>query len=228
MTRRHQLLLAVIGAVVAVVLVRDGRVSEETALILLALVVSVILHEVAHGVAALGFGDDTARRAGRLTLNPVAHVDPFGTLLLPAFLAIASGGTATFGYAKPVPVNPRRMRDPRNHGLLVSLAGPATNVALAGAAIVAWRLLDLSPADEGLPFFVEMFGIVNVVLAVFNLLPIPPLDGSAMVERVLPMRWWEPYLRVRQYSVFLLLVVVFAFPLDRLFRPAVQLWQRLL
>ncbi|HEX9969802.1 MAG TPA: site-2 protease family protein, partial [Acidimicrobiales bacterium] len=120
------------------------------------------------------------------------------------------------------------MRSPRNHGLLVSLAGPATNVALAGAAIVAWRLLDLRPADEGLPFFGEMFGVVNVVLAVFNLLPIPPLDGSAMVERVLPMRLWEPYLRVRQYSVFLLLVVVFAFPLDRLFRPAVQLWQRLL
>lgn len=231
MTRLHQSVLAAIGVVVAIVLVREGTVSVKTALIVLALVVSVILHEVSHGVAALAFGDDTARRAGRLTLNPVAHVDPFGTILLPVMLAIASGGAATFGYAKPVPVNPRRMRDPRNHGLLVSLAGPGLNVVLALLAAVAWRALALgatNPDTNRLAFFVGVFGIVNVVLAVFNMLPIPPLDGSAVVERFLPMRLWEPYLRFRRYSVIVLLLVVFVFPLDRLFDPAIDLWQRLL
>jgi Zn-dependent protease len=230
-TRLHQVALAAVGVVVAVVLVREGTVSDETALIVLALVVSVILHEVSHGVVALAFGDDTARRAGRLTLNPVAHVDPFGTILLPVMLAIASNGAATFGYAKPVPVNPRRMRDPRNHGLLVSLAGPGLNVALALLAAVVWRALALGDADPDtnrLAFFVGVFGIVNVVLAVFNMLPIPPLDGSAVIERFLPMRLWEPYLRFRRYSVVLLLLVVFVFPLDRLFDPAIDLWQRLL
>ncbi|HVF75481.1 MAG TPA: site-2 protease family protein [Acidimicrobiales bacterium] len=229
MNRQQRLVLGGILVLGAIVLVRGGVVSEDTALILAALIPSIILHEVSHGAVALAFGDDTAKQAGRLTLNPVAHVDPFGTLILPAMLAIASGGAAAFGYAKPVPVNPRRMRDPRNHGLLVSLAGPAVNIALALVAAAVFRSLDVNVFDpDRLTLFVYLFGTVNVVLAVFNLLPIPPLDGSAVVERVLPMRYWESYLRFRQYSMGLLLLVVFVFPLDRLFDPAIELWQRLL
>ena len=229
MSRTKQLVLLVAAAAVAVVLVRRGTVSTDAALILAALIPSVILHEVSHGATALAFGDDTAKRAGRLTLNPIAHVDPFGTLLLPAMLAIASNGTAAFGYAKPVPVNPRRMRNPRDHGLLVSLAGPAVNIALALAAAVVFRSLDIGIGrPSNTIIFVYLFGTVNVVLAVFNLLPIPPLDGSAVVERFLPMRFWESYLRLRQYSILLLFVVVFVFPLDKLFDPAIDLWQRLL
>ncbi|MGI8686294.1 MAG: site-2 protease family protein, partial [Acidimicrobiales bacterium] len=114
--------------VVAVLIVRDV-VTTHTVLLLAVLFGSVILHEVSHGVVALRFGDDTAKRAGRLTLNPISHVDPFGTIILPVILVLV--GSSPFGWAKPVPVNPSRMRSPRNHSLLVSLAGPATNIVLA-------------------------------------------------------------------------------------------------
>lgn len=197
------------------------------------LIPSVILHEVMHGVAALRFGDDTAKRAGRLTLNPVAHVDLFGTILLPALLAVAGGGV--IGYAKPVPVRPSRMRRPRDHGLLTSLAGPATNVVLAIAAALVLRSV-LGP--ENMPaapseLLVEILvatGLVNVVLAAFNLLPVPPLDGSALVERVLPESWLPGWHQLRRYSMILVFALVFLIPgaLTRVFRVAFDLWAMLL
>ena len=198
------------------------------------LIPSVILHEVMHGVAALRFGDDTAKRAGRLTLNPVAHVDLFGTILLPTLLAIAGGGV--FGYAKPVPVRPSRMRRPRDHGLLTSLAGPATNILLAVAAALALRAV-LGPENAVGPapseLLVEVlvaFGLVNVVLAAFNLLPVPPLDGSALVERVLPERWLPRWHQLRRYSMILVFALVFLVPgaLSRVFRVAFDLWTLML
>lgn len=196
-------------------------------LVLLVLMPSVILHEVAHGVAALRFGDDTAQRAGRLTLNPLAHIDPFGTVILPTLLAFTTG--AAFGYAKPVPVNPSRMRRPRDHGLLVSLAGPATNVVLA--LIAAALLRTLAPAGD--QFVLETlfrFGVINVILAAFNLLPIPPLDGSALVERLLPRRLLPQWRTIRQYSMPVLLLVVLLVPgaLGRVFGVAQRLWIQLL
>lgn len=204
-------------------------ISEAAVLIFAALIPSVILHEVSHGVAALAFGDDTAKRAGRLTLNPIAHVDPFGTLILPAMLALLTQGAVSFGYAKPVPVNVRRLRHPRNHGLLVSVAGPVVNIVLALAAALVLGAMGVQPFDrpDNFEHFVYLLGVVNVVLAVFNLLPIPPLDGSAFVERVLPARSWEGYLRFRQYSMGLLLIVVFVLPLEKLFDPAIELWEKL-
>jgi Zn-dependent protease len=197
-------------------------------LVVLAVIVpSIILHEVAHGVAALQFGDDTAKRAGRLTLNPIPHIDPFGTVILPALLTFATG--AAFGYARPVPVNPSRMRRPRDHGLLVSLAGPATNIVLALLAAVAFR--QFAPtANPTVTQFILNFGAINVILAAFNLLPIPPLDGSALVERVLPRRMLPRWHQIRQYSMALLLVVVLLLPqmLNRVFGAAIGLWQQLL
>jgi Zn-dependent protease len=206
---------------------------NEVAYLIAVIVPSIILHEVAHGVVALWFGDDTAQRAGRLTLNPVRHVDPFGTLLLPALLALS--GLGTFGYAKPVPVNVRRLRNPRQHSLYVSLAGPLTNIALAAVALVGFRMTrpDFVPFVDLLPLVPHAcfyLGFVNVLLAVFNLLPIPPLDGSAFVERVLPHSWWPTWLRFRQYGFGLLLLLVFVVPgaLDRVFDPAIDLWFELL
>ncbi len=194
---------------------------------------SVILHEVAHGVAALRFGDDTAKRAGRLTLNPLPHIDVFGTVILPGMLALS--GLGVFGYAKPVPVNPSRMRRPRDHGLLVSLAGPATNIVLAIAAVVVFRWVvggiePGQPPPETTLQIIWWFGVVNVILAAFNLLPIPPLDGSAVVERFLPARFLGPWHRVRQYSMAILLVLVLLLPgaLGTLFDAAIGLWERLL
>jgi len=218
----------VVAAVVVAVLVVRDVVTTNTVLLLAVLFGSVILHEVSHGVVALRFGDDTAKRAGRLTLNPISHVDLFGTIILPVILVLA--GSAPFGWAKPVPVNPSRMRSPRNHSLLVSLAGPATNIVLALLAAVALRSVLPGRGFRGdLPVGIELlisFGLVNVVLATFNLIPIPPLDGSAMVERLLPAAWWPGYLKLRQYSMVVLLVLVLALPnaLDRVFQPAIRFW----
>lgn len=199
----------------------------DTIVLVLVLIPSVILHELAHGVVALHYGDDTAKRAGRLTLNPVAHVDPFGTIILPTLLALSGAGT--FGYAKPVPVDRRRLRRPRDHGLLVSLAGPATNVVLAVLAAIVFRAIRDS-ASPTVTAVVLDFGVVNVVLAAFNALPVPPLDGSAIVERLLPTRLLPAWGQLRRYSMFLVLGVVLLLPgaLGRVFDIAVQVWALLL
>lgn len=203
-------------------------------LFVVALVPSVILHEVSHGVVALRFGDPTAKEAGRLTLNPVPHVDVFGTLILPAFLALAGG--AVFGYAKPVPVRPGRMRRPRDHGLVTSLAGPATNIVLAVAAGLVLRMIGPERLTVALgrgAIWVQLlvaFGVVNVVLAAFNLIPLPPLDGSAVVERFLPRAWLPRWYQLRRYSMLLVLGLVLLVPgaLSRIFRFAFDLWAQLL
>jgi Zn-dependent protease len=197
------------------------------------LVPSVILHEVSHGVVANHFGDDTAKRAGRLTLNPLAHIDPFGTVLLPLILSLS--GFGAFGYAKPVPVTVGRLRNPRQHSLYVSLAGPAVNIAIALAAALALR--PLITEIGGVRFYegttaevLYRLGIVNVILAAFNLIPLPPLDGSAVVERLLPRQWWPTWLKIRQYSMGVLILVVLLLPgvLTSVFGPAVDLWVGLL
>ena len=177
------------------------------------LVPSIILHEVSHGWVANAFGDDTAKRAGRLTLNPVPHVDPVGTLIVPALLSLTTVGF--FGWAKPVPVTVARLRHPRNGGLVVSLAGPAMNAALAalfGVLFVHSVRASLPPgplsrASVGAQI-VFYASFVNVGLCAFNLIPIPPLDGSAVVERFIPARWWPTYLRYRQYTMPILLALV--------------------
>lgn len=208
----------------------------QVAVLVAVLVPSVILHEVSHGVVAHWFGDDTAKRAGRLTLNPIAHIDPFGTVLLPLLLSLS--GVGAFGYAKPVPVNPRRLRNPRQHSLYVSLAGPTTNIVLALVAAMLLRTVfhdDLHRVfGVGdlpiLPRLVFWLGFINVILAVFNLLPIPPLDGSALVERALPTRWWPTWLKFRQWGFGVLLLLVFLLPgsLDKIFDPFLRRWLDLL
>ena len=198
--------------------------GRQDIIFLAVLIPSVILHEIMHGVVALAFGDDTAKRAGRLSINPIRHVDPFGTLILPAILLLV--GATPFGWAKPVPVNSGRMRSPRNNGLLVSLAGPATNLVLAAAATAAYRI----EHPQGTVGEVLLFlGFANVVLAVFNMIPIPPLDGSSLIERVLPRRWWPGYLRFRGRAMGLLLVVMLALPslFGHILQPAVDTWSRI-
>jgi len=230
-SRRNQphqyVVLGVLVAVLGFFAVRSGVLGRHQVIFYAVLLPSIILHEISHGAVALAFGDRTAQRAGRLTLNPLAHIDPFWTILVPAVMVLTSG--RAFGMAKPVPVNPRNMRSPRNHGLLTSLAGPATNLMLAAGASVTYRIL--RPPSRGT--FGEVlltFGLANVILAVFNLLPIPPLDGSSIPERLLPKRWLEPYLRIRQYSFFVFIGLFFLAGdlFSRILDPAINLWLRLL
>ncbi len=181
------------------------------------LVVAVILHEISHGVAALWLGDDTAKRAGRLTLNPIPHIDPFGSLVLPALGALS--GLPVIGYAKPVPVDPRKLRHPRRDMVLVSLAGPTSNFLLMGIAAVVSRwmytqgrglggAIDATTSDLLLEI-VFFFAIVNLLLGVFNLLPVPPLDGSALLERLLPTTWLPAWYRFRPYGLLVIFGLVF-------------------
>ncbi len=224
--RPHQyVVLALLVAVAVFYAVRAGVLQRSQLIFFGVLVPSIILHEVSHGAVALAFGDRTAQKAGRLTLNPIRHIDPFWTILLPAVMVFYTG--RAFGMAKPVPVDQSQMRNPRNHGLLTSLAGPATNIALAGLALVVFRI---GTPRGTVAEVVAIFGLANVILAVFNLLPIPPLDGSAVVERILPLRWLTPYLRLRRYSFFLFigLFLLAGDLLGRALNPAVDLWFRLL
>jgi Zn-dependent protease len=211
---RDRIIVGVILVLVAIAVIARHIITGANLLIFAVAIPSIILHEVSHGVAALAFGDDTAKKAGRLTLNPIPHIDLLGTLILPALLAVS--GLAVFGYAKPVPVNPNKMRHPANDAVWTSLTGPATNLIFALAA-AAWlhiekpRYLSLTSG----PFSMRIplaFGFINVVLTVFNLVPIPPLDGSAVVGRFLPQKWLPTWYQIRRYGVIVLLLLVLVKP----------------
>ena len=178
----------------------------------LAIVPSIVLHEVAHGYVAYHFGDPTAKESHRLTLNPLRHVDLFGTILLPALLIIS--GLPAFGYAKPVPVNLNRLRKPRSQSLYVALAGPAVNIVLCALSFVLCKISLNGPYYRwGVsPFLVNVgvyLGLVNLTLAVFNLIPIPPLDGSAIIERFIPRRHLPRYYQMRARALPVVMVLVF-------------------
>jgi Zn-dependent protease len=212
MDQRTKRTLWILAAVlVFVLLVVHHNISQQEIIIFCVMVPSIILHEISHGYVANAFGDDTAKRAGRLSLNPVVHVDPVGTLIVPALLSLGSVGF--FGWAKPVPVNTARLHSPRNQGVLVSLAGPAVNAVLAavfGLAFVHFsRAGVLSSGGFSTGAQVLFYAsLVNVGLCAFNLIPVPPLDGSVLFERLLPSRYWPTYLKYRQYTMPILLGLV--------------------
>lgn len=204
---------AIVIVAVVLILARTHRISGQEIVLFCVIVPSIILHEVSHGWVALLFGDDTAKRAGRLSLNPLVHVDPIGTIIVPALMALS--GYGFFGWAKPVPVNVSKLRHPRNEGVLVSLAGPLTNVVLAVVAGVLFRAVGGLQSVDAAGNFISLgpeilffLGLANVVLAAFNMIPIPPLDGSVLLERLLPKAWWPGYLRIRQYTMPLVLLIV--------------------
>ena len=173
----------------------------------IALVPSVVLHEVSHGWVANIFGDPTAKDAHRLTLNPIAHVDPFGTIVLPALMLFF--GWPAFGYAKPVPVNISRLRKPRQQSFYVSLAGPMVNVLLSAVGYGICELAKHVTHNTTMFYWGIALGLVNLLLAVFNLLPIPPLDGSAIIERFIPNRHLGRYYQFRARALPLVMAFVF-------------------
>ena len=179
------------------------------------LVPSIVLHEVAHGYASLHFGDPTARDAGRLSLNPLRHVDLFGTVLLP--LLLWSSGAPVFGYAKPVPVNPGYYSDLRKGQFVTGLAGPAANLALAvcggGVSWAAWLLgAGTSQPLAWLWLLGGAFVEVNLVLMFFNLIPIPPLDGSSVLPLLLSDKGLYTYYRMRRYAFPILIALLWGVP----------------
>ena len=188
---------------------------EFFALSIIILLFSVILHEVMHGYVALKFGDRTAQKMGRLTLNPIPHIDLFGTILLPTLL-IFTGSPILFGWAKPVPINPLNFSNIKKGELFVSLAGILANFGLAILAAVIYHILSALPqtfpavAGSLLRFAVS----VNLVLGVFNLFPIPPLDGSKVLLALLPYNLAKSYQRLERYGILILLILMMI-PLGR-------------
>lgn len=172
----------------------------------IALVPSVVLHEVSHGYVANFFGDPTAKENHRLTLNPLPHIDPFGSLLLPALLIFS--GLPPIGYAKPVPVNISRLRKPRQQSLYVSLAGPFVNIVLSAVGFVICEFAIHVTYSQTMFNVGLYFGLVNLILAVFNLLPFPPLDGSAVIERFVPNRHLPAYYQFRARALPFLMVLL--------------------
>jgi Zn-dependent protease len=170
------------------------------------LIPSVTLHEVAHGYVANYFGDPTAKEQHRLSLNPIRHIDLFGTIIMPALLVFS--GLPAFGYAKPVPVNPARMRNPRKQVLWMALAGPAVNIVLSGVGFAICEYAIHVSNSQDLFNVGEALGLVNLVLAAFNLLPIPPLDGSAIIERFIPMKHLPRYYHFRQRAMPFFIVFI--------------------
>jgi len=174
---------------------------------------AIVLHEIAHGYVAHLLGDDTAKRAGRLTLNPIPHIDLVGTIILPIVMLVLSGGAFFFGYAKPVPINPRAFKNERMGMALTGVAGPVTNIALGFIVGFATRFIPFPEQGvalgqlDSLVAVLLYFAYANLVLAFFNLIPIPPLDGSRVVQWFLPDRARRAYHSIEPYG-FLIIVAI--------------------
>lgn len=206
----------------------DIATIERIALMIVPILVAVILHEVMHGVVAYWCGDPTAKEAGRLTLNPLPHIDPFGSILFPAVLYLTNA-PFLFGWARPVPFNVLRLRKPRRDVALVAVAGPLTNIVLAAffAALLHWLALPLTPrqllaSDEPLSIWFELTLtsiFLNIGLAVFNLLPILPLDGGRVLVALLPRPLAVAFAQTERYGLLIVMLVSGTSLLGHVTRP---------
>ncbi len=207
------------------------NVIQTLAISALPVIFAITLHEAAHGYAARHFGDPTAWQMGRISLNPLRHVDPVGTLLVPALILLVSGGGLLFGWAKPVPVNFGNLRRPKQDMLWVAAAGPAANLAMALAWALVLKLAVGLPALEYSTALREMalVGIsINGVLMVLNLLPLPPLDGGRIAVSLLPHRAAWKFSQLERWGFPILLALLFLGVLEKILRPLLHLFNNLI
>ena len=178
------------------------------------LILSIVIHEVSHGAMANYLGDPTAKNAGRLTLNPIKHLDPIGSVIVPIFLILMiklTGGGIIFGWAKPVPINPYNFKDQKYGSAKVAIAGPASNLAIALVFGLALRFLPVLAGFQGLYMMFSFIVYINILLAIFNLLPVPPLDGSHILFTFLPQKMENVRIFLSQFGLFILLFIIFFF-----------------
>jgi Zn-dependent protease len=204
-----------------------ANLIEKIAIYALPVLFAITVHEAAHGYAARHFGDNTAWALGRITLNPVKHIDPIGTILMPLLLYFATAGTFLFGYAKPVPVRFGNLRNPKRDMIWVALAGPGANLVMA----LAWGAgaLLLASLDVTEPFLVEMFSggiLVNVAMFAFNMFPVPPLDGGRVAVGLLPNKQAYAFSRIEPYTmyIFLGMALLSSFNVINLFSVFYKIW----
>ena len=208
------------------------------------LIFAIVFHECAHGWMANRLGDPTAKLMGRITLNPIPHVDIFGTILIPLFLLITNS-SFMFGYAKPVPVDYRNLRDPHKDMLWIGLAGPLANIILMFISAIIWKLMIVTSGQyagytildklqvsyritQPLIGMIQYSVLINMVLAIFNLIPIPPLDGSRIVMGLLPPDLAEPYSRIEPYGFFIIIALFMTGTFTHLVGPMFTGMQRIL
>jgi Zn-dependent protease len=190
----------------------DVDLLYQIVLLVIPVIVAITFHEAAHGYVALHFGDSTAKDEGRVTLNPLKHIDPFGTVILPALLYFFGG--FLFGYAKPVPVKFGQLRNPRWDMIWVAIAGPAMNIALAIVSAILWKVAITQGLEDDTAFVQVLRASVqlNAILAVFNMLPLPPLDGSKVLAPFMPIALARPYLAFERFGMVILLLLMLVPP----------------
>jgi len=189
---------------------------------------AITLHEVAHGWVALKLGDPTAKLLGRLTVNPIKHIDPIGTVVIPIVMLVVTG--FAFGYAKPVPVDVRNFKHPQKDMALVALAGPVSNLIMAifwmFILMLSYKYISGNGVSAAAQYMASVGVIINILLMVVNLLPILPLDGGRVVAGVLPVKWAVVYSRFERIGLLLVILLLFTGYLDKILTPMVQIVQK--